>query len=450
MYLSVYQHYGIHSFFSYYRDGKSYIDHDGFTETPYVEYKTIVPKLKALDDKLNCGQIDRTFVLGMQYMRNCRFWTEVPGIPPHCMSTGLVGKEHHDRRDWLKLKFSQIANDDRLRVSAREFFLEQKPILDTDKIYYWISSVLFELFFKRKPSKRELSDLITFRNKVLEMVMRREVKEEDDKVLSQKAAYVKQFMEEGDLTQMEACNVVDTFIINATQTVIGIRAGLAVLCGTHSEVELEEGFVLKEANALQFSWECIRRFPMVTGIGWWDGRRAPGNQRSICALHMAGRDPLVWGEDFDKFRPSRFSAAEFDSKSIFFSEPSGERSCPAKSGVIRMMTCFFAEFAASGNWKSHDEDRIMWFDGTPYVGPKVRIQVVPRVTVVGAGIAGLVTALNLAQRGLKVVLIEKNDVIGGHARHTEAFGHHRNPGKSANELNISFPRLQFSIRVLPF
>ncbi|CAB9500940.1 D-alanine--D-alanyl carrier protein ligase [Seminavis robusta] len=49
------------------------------------------------------------------------------------------------------------------------------------------------------------------------------------------------------------------------------------------------------------------------------------------------------------------------------------------------------------------------------------------VAVVGAGAAGLVTALRLAQRNIKVTLLEQNERIGGHARHVEVFGHERNP-----------------------
>ncbi|CAB9508014.1 D-alanine--D-alanyl carrier protein ligase [Seminavis robusta] len=49
------------------------------------------------------------------------------------------------------------------------------------------------------------------------------------------------------------------------------------------------------------------------------------------------------------------------------------------------------------------------------------------VAVVGAGAAGLVTALRLAQRNINVTLLERNEKIGGHARHVEVFGHERNP-----------------------
>ncbi|CAB9531010.1 MSMEG_5435/MSMEI_5285 [Seminavis robusta] len=49
------------------------------------------------------------------------------------------------------------------------------------------------------------------------------------------------------------------------------------------------------------------------------------------------------------------------------------------------------------------------------------------VAVVGAGAAGLIAALRLAQRNIKVTLLECNEQIGGHARHVEVFGHERNP-----------------------
>ncbi|CAB9501939.1 D-alanine--D-alanyl carrier protein ligase [Seminavis robusta] len=51
----------------------------------------------------------------------------------------------------------------------------------------------------------------------------------------------------------------------------------------------------------------------------------------------------------------------------------------------------------------------------------------PHIAVVGAGAAGLITALRLAQRNVKVTVFERNEQIGGHARHVEVFGHQRNP-----------------------
>ena len=38
------------------------------------------------------------------------------------------------------------------------------------------------------------------------------------------------------------------------------------------------------------------------------------------------------------------------------------------------------------------------------------------VTVVGGGIAGIAAALNLAQRGLQVALLERSEALGGQAR----------------------------------
>lgn len=39
-----------------------------------------------------------------------------------------------------------------------------------------------------------------------------------------------------------------------------------------------------------------------------------------------------------------------------------------------------------------------------------------RVAVIGAGISGLVSAYVLAKEGVEVVLYEKDDYLGGHAR----------------------------------
>lgn len=50
------------------------------------------------------------------------------------------------------------------------------------------------------------------------------------------------------------------------------------------------------------------------------------------------------------------------------------------------------------------------------------------VIVVGGGASGLSCALTLARQGHKVTVLERNDIVGGHARHVEVFGgHQRNP-----------------------
>jgi dephospho-CoA kinase len=43
-----------------------------------------------------------------------------------------------------------------------------------------------------------------------------------------------------------------------------------------------------------------------------------------------------------------------------------------------------------------------------------QVPVIPRVLVVGAGIAGLEAALRLADAGVPVVLVEREPVLGGH------------------------------------
>lgn len=45
-----------------------------------------------------------------------------------------------------------------------------------------------------------------------------------------------------------------------------------------------------------------------------------------------------------------------------------------------------------------------------------------RVAVVGAGISGLVSAYVLAKAGVNVVLYEKEDYLGGHAKTVNADG----------------------------
>lgn len=49
--------------------------------------------------------------------------------------------------------------------------------------------------------------------------------------------------------------------------------------------------------------------------------------------------------------------------------------------------------------------------------PLKSVKVEPRTLIVGAGIAGLRAALDIADRGFEVVLVEKDSEIGGHVRH---------------------------------
>jgi phytoene dehydrogenase-like protein len=67
----------------------------------------------------------------------------------------------------------------------------------------------------------------------------------------------------------------------------------------------------------------------------------------------------------------------------------------------------------------------------PYFDP-FTLKRLPRVVVIGSGIAGVICSLKLAQNGVKVTLIEKNEEIGGHARYGTVFsGHLRNPAFGA-------------------
>ncbi|CAB9525425.1 D-alanine--D-alanyl carrier protein ligase [Seminavis robusta] len=75
----------------------------------------------------------------------------------------------------------------------------------------------------------------------------------------------------------------------------------------------------------------------------------------------------------------------------------------------------------AGDWK--ESSVLLHFERNEVAAPLPQ----PHVAVVGAGAAGLTAAIRLAQRNIKVTLLECNEQIGGHARHVEVFGHERNP-----------------------
>ena len=49
--------------------------------------------------------------------------------------------------------------------------------------------------------------------------------------------------------------------------------------------------------------------------------------------------------------------------------------------------------------------------------PRIKLKVIPKTLVIGGGISGLVSALNFASQEYETYLIEKEKVLGGHARH---------------------------------
>ncbi len=76
----------------------------------------------------------------------------------------------------------------------------------------------------------------------------------------------------------------------------------------------------------------------------------------------------------------------------------------------------------------------------------IRVEVNRQAVVIGGGVAGLKTALELAERGLPVVLVEKGPFLGDRWRNWIAWrpGEKRPPGSSANS-----PGPCLSIRPLP-
>jgi heterodisulfide reductase subunit A-like polyferredoxin len=62
------------------------------------------------------------------------------------------------------------------------------------------------------------------------------------------------------------------------------------------------------------------------------------------------------------------------------------------------------------------------------------VNILPRVLVVGGGIAGLVSALALSKQGYQVVLVEKTEQLGGYARNIKYTLEGNNPIKLINDL----------------
>ena len=73
--------------------------------------------------------------------------------------------------------------------------------------------------------------------------------------------------------------------------------------------------------------------------------------------------------------------------------------------------------------RTNDGDVVKSCAALPYFDP-VDLKRLPSVIVVGGGATGLICALKLAERGIKVTVIEKNAMVDGHTRHAEDLGGH--------------------------
>lgn len=166
--------------------------------------------------------------------------------------------------------------------------------------------------------------------------------------------------------------------------------------------------------------------------------------RHVAVIGMASLDPSIWGDDASEFKPDRCTAEEFSARSCLFAEQAGSYRCPAKKFGLDFLCAVLLE-VKSGPWSC--PTKVKSYASLPYFDPFVLTRL-PTVVVVGGGVAGLVCALRLSERGVKVTLIEKNEVVGGHARHVEILGGHlRNPAFGAFVEGI-YPNLMELIEEL--
>ncbi|CAB9496118.1 D-alanine--D-alanyl carrier protein ligase [Seminavis robusta] len=134
----------------------------------------------------------------------------------------------------------------------------------------------------------------------------------------------------------------------------------------------------------------------ITTAGDWKG--------ASILLHLQRKEVVA---PLPKGKRSSFLERSFSMKGVASSE-----------FYLNEDTSSFLERSFSKNGVASSEDT--------YTGHEMMKETMS-VAVVGGGAAGLITALRLAQRNIKVTVFEQNEQIGGHARHTTVFGHERNP-----------------------
>ena len=306
-----------------------------------------------------------------------------------------------------------------LRVDIGNYIAEQGNTLSFEDIRGWVLRTMFSMLASKFLSAAEVDEMKKFQSGVLDLIMRSHALPGDQDLLKEKASYLHDLMERLNIDDDKASAVLDLLIFAGMILSSSLNVCVTILCCRNDFFD-PNTYKVGEHNIMQFVWEYLRLFPPHSSVGWRED-----DLQHVAVIGMTGRDKSLWGDDIDTFRPDRCTAEEFAAKSCFFAKPAGIYSCPGKTFALESMSAFLLELLATGPWSC--PKNVKSYPALPYFDP-VELKRLPSVIVVGGGASGLICALKLAERGIKVTVIEKNTIIGGHARHAEVLGGHlRNP-----------------------
>lgn len=409
-------------------------------EDATLDYGGVVEELKLMEHRLESGKIKRQYEIAENVFVDTQFWTAVPGFPPKQFGLAQDAEVHKAYLPWLRSVFAGLPSQDSHQRELRKCILEKGESFSAEDTKEWINETMWRSFASKSLSPVELKEFSQLQSDFLRLVSGQASTSHKDYLLKQKANYLRELMERLQIDDDKASALFDVLVFAATLLARTVHICVAVLFGGNQHFDAIEDQV-DESNVMQFVWECLRLYPPQAAVGW----RESDNTRHVAVVGMTGRDKSVWGEDVDCFRHDRCTADEFSAKSCFFAEQAGNYACRGKTFVLEVTSAVLLEIVASGPWKCPTEIRS--YPAMPYFD-QVELKRLPRVVVVGGGVSGLICALRLSQRGIKVTVVEKNATIGGHARHAEAFGdHRRNPAFGAFVQSI-YPNLMHLVDVL--
>lgn len=399
--------------------------HGDVTEQATLDYEGICTELSQMEQRLENGEIRRSYEVAEHVMKNHRYWTAVPGFGPKQFALAQDDKVHKSYLPWLRECFANLPRLKELRTDIASFVASKGDVVSENDVKEWVLRTMFRLFAGKTLDDVELKDFKELQKQVFEFIMQSPNEPTSKDLLNQKQRHLRELMDRLGIDDDKASAVLDMLVFAGTNFANTLHVSIAVLFCRNKFFD-GSTFELNEENVQQFVWECLRRFPPQAAVGW---RQNADNVRHVAVIGMTGRDQTLWGDDVDTIRPNRCPVQEFSAKSCFFAERAGNYACPAKTFALEATSAFLLELVKAGPWVG--PKNVQTFPALPYFAP-FKITRLPRVIVVGGGVSGLTCALKLAQRGMRVTVVERNTGLGGHARHTDYLGGHlRNPAFGA-------------------
>ncbi|CAB9507546.1 D-alanine--D-alanyl carrier protein ligase [Seminavis robusta] len=399
---------------------KSY-NHRHLTEVATIDYPSVIRNLSEYERRRDCGEVTRSYDLGLTMLANKRFWTEIPGCGPRDVVFALDNDSHCEFRKKTVASLANAPSKDVIRLEIKGF-LEASKLLGYNQIRRWTIQFVYRLLTEEELSLEETKEFMALQGFTYDAMTRPHDIPEDESMLELKANLLRSVMVRISVPEYHASAIIDLMVFAGIQIATLINNCLSLIYCENKFFDGEH-YELNESIVRQFVWECVRLFPLVGGVPWYDG-----DTRHVAVIDMCGRDSSLWGDDNYSFRPNRCTVEEYESRSCFFAEQAGKYGCPARDLALEA-TCAFLLEAVELEW---ERSTCSTYDTLPFFD-RIDLKQKRHIVVVGGGIAGLACAMRLAEGGtVKVTVIEKNESIGGHAGHVEVFDKNvRNPAFGA-------------------